>query len=153
MMGELVVRNLLHRPMRTFIGVMAVAVEVALVVLIVGLTSGMLTETAKRIEGIGADIMVQPPARFGVPGRSAARRCPSKSRARLQANEVCAVRSLRRCCNLIPRAEWKWCTASIANTFRAVSGGFVFLAGSRYGRPRRPAGGRLGGQGQKLKGR
>ena len=42
MMGELIARNLLHRPMRTFIGVMAVAVEVALVVLIVGLTSGLL---------------------------------------------------------------------------------------------------------------
>jgi putative ABC transport system permease protein len=40
MMGELVVRNLLHRPLRTLIGVVAVAVEVALVVLIVGLTSG-----------------------------------------------------------------------------------------------------------------
>ena len=43
MMGELVVRNLLHRPLRTMVGVMAVAVEVALVVLIVGLTSGLLT--------------------------------------------------------------------------------------------------------------
>jgi putative ABC transport system permease protein len=62
MMGELVVRNLFHRPLRTFIGVMAVAVEVALVVLIVGLTSGLLAETAKRIEGIGADIVLQPPA-------------------------------------------------------------------------------------------
>jgi putative ABC transport system permease protein len=62
MMGELVLRNLFHRPLRTLIGVMAVAVEVALVVLIVGLTSGLLTETAKRIEGIGADIMLQPPA-------------------------------------------------------------------------------------------
>lgn len=62
MMGELITRNLLHRPLRTLIGVIAVAVEVALVVLIVGLTSGLLTETAKRIEGIGADIMLQPPA-------------------------------------------------------------------------------------------
>jgi putative ABC transport system permease protein len=61
MMGELIFRNLLHRPMRTFIGAMGIAVEVALVVLIVGLTSGMLAETAKRIEGVGADIMVQPP--------------------------------------------------------------------------------------------
>jgi len=59
MMGELIVRNLLHRPMRTLIGAMGIAVEVALVVLIVGLTSGLLTETAKRIEGIGADIMLQ----------------------------------------------------------------------------------------------
>ena len=62
MMWELVLRNLLHRPMRTFISVMAVGVEVALVILIVGLTSGLLTETAKRIEGIGADIVLQPPA-------------------------------------------------------------------------------------------
>src|SRR6201982_1035357 len=62
MMGELVVRNLLHRPLRTMVGVMAVAVEVSLVVLIVGLPSRLLTETAKGIEGIGADIMLQPPA-------------------------------------------------------------------------------------------
>src|SRR5438270_11484113 len=62
MMGELILRNLLHRPLRTLIGAMGIAVEVALVVLIVGLTSGLLTETAKRIEGIGADIMLQPPA-------------------------------------------------------------------------------------------
>ena len=62
MMGEFILRNLLHRPMRTLIGAMGVAVEVALVILIVGLTSGLLSETAKRIEGIGADIIVQPPA-------------------------------------------------------------------------------------------
>jgi putative ABC transport system permease protein len=61
-MGQMVVQNLFHRPMRTLIGVMAIAVEVALVVLIVGLTSGMLTETAKRIEGIGADVMLQSPS-------------------------------------------------------------------------------------------
>jgi putative ABC transport system permease protein len=61
MMGELILRNLLHRPLRTLIGAIGIAVEVALVVLIVGLTSGLLTETAKRIEGIGADIMLQPP--------------------------------------------------------------------------------------------
>src|ERR1700688_3308391 len=62
MMGQFVFRNLFHRPVRTLIGVMAIAVEVALVVVIVGLTSGMLQETAKRIEGIGADVMLQPPA-------------------------------------------------------------------------------------------
>lgn len=62
MMSEFILRNLLHRPMRTLIGAMGVAVEVALVILIVGLTSGLLSETAKRIEGIGADIIVQPPA-------------------------------------------------------------------------------------------
>jgi putative ABC transport system permease protein len=48
--------------MRTAISVLAVAVEVTLVVIIVGLTSGILRETAKRIEGIGADVMLQPPS-------------------------------------------------------------------------------------------
>jgi len=62
MMGQFVFRNLFHRPVRTLIGVLAIAVEVTLVITIVGLTSGMLQETAKRIEGIGADIMVQAPS-------------------------------------------------------------------------------------------
>ena len=78
MMGQFVVRNLLHRPMRTIVGVIAVGVEVALVILIVGLTSGLLQETAKRIEGIGADIMLQPPSAPCF-WRSAARPCPSRS--------------------------------------------------------------------------
>ncbi|HUI52920.1 MAG TPA: ABC transporter permease [Terriglobales bacterium] len=60
MMGQFVANNLFHRPVRTLIGVLAIAVEVMLVITIVGLTSGMLRETAKRIEGIGADIMIQP---------------------------------------------------------------------------------------------
>ncbi len=62
MIRQLVVNNVLHRPIRTIVSVFAVGVEVALVILIVGLTSGLLQETAKRIEGIGADIMLQPPS-------------------------------------------------------------------------------------------
>ena len=46
MMGQFVVSNLFHRPVRTLIGVLAIAVEVMLVITIVGLTSGMLQETA-----------------------------------------------------------------------------------------------------------
>ena len=62
MIGQLVVNNVLHRPLRTLISVVAVAVEVTLVMIVVGLTTGLLRETGKRIEGIGADIMVQPPS-------------------------------------------------------------------------------------------
>src|SRR5262245_66618165 len=61
MMGELLIRNLFHRPVRTLIGVLAIAVEVSLVVLVVGLVTGLLVETAKRIEGVGADVVVQAP--------------------------------------------------------------------------------------------
>ncbi len=62
MISHLVVKNVMHRPLRTLISVIAVAVEVTLVMIIVGLTTGLLRETGKRIEGIGADIMLQPPS-------------------------------------------------------------------------------------------
>ena len=62
MIGYMISQNVLHRPLRTFITVLAVAVEVTLVIIVVGLTSGLLMESAKRTEGVGADIMVQPPS-------------------------------------------------------------------------------------------
>src|SRR5580693_9446750 len=62
MIGQMILSNILHRPLRTLISILAVGVEVTLVIIIVGLTSGMLQETARRIEGVGADIMLQPPS-------------------------------------------------------------------------------------------
>jgi putative ABC transport system permease protein len=57
---SLIVGNVLHRPLRTIITVLAVGVEVCLVVIIVGLLAGLLQVIAKRIEGVGADLMLQP---------------------------------------------------------------------------------------------
>ena len=62
MIGHMITQNVLHRPLRTLITVIAVAVEVTLVIVVVGLTTGLLTDVAKRTEGVGADIMVQPPS-------------------------------------------------------------------------------------------
>ncbi len=62
MIRYMIVQNVLHRPLRTLITAVAVAVEVAMVIMVVGLTSGLLLENAKRVEGVGADIMVQPPS-------------------------------------------------------------------------------------------
>jgi putative ABC transport system permease protein len=127
MMGELIARNLLHRPMRTFIGVMAVAVEVALVVLIVGLTSGLLSETAKRIEGIGADIMVQPPAASVFLGFSGAP-MPIKIAAVLKKQKyVQSVASVLLQFNSSGGVEVVY--GIDPESFRAVSGGFVFIQG------------------------
>ena len=61
MINKMVLANLLHRPVRTAVGILAVAMEVAMVLLVVGMTTGMVQETAKRVEGVGAEIMVQPP--------------------------------------------------------------------------------------------
>ena len=60
-MNKMVLANLVHRPFRTIISIVAVAVEVTLILLIVGLSLGMLNDAKTRQVGIGADIMVQPP--------------------------------------------------------------------------------------------
>ena len=60
-MNKMIFANLVHRPFRTVISVVAVAVEVTLILLIVGLSIGMLNDAKNRQAGIGADIMVQPP--------------------------------------------------------------------------------------------
>jgi putative ABC transport system permease protein len=127
MMGELITRNLLHRPLRTFIGVIAVAVEVALVVLIVGLTSGLLTETAKRIQGIGADIMLQPPAASVFLGFSGSP-MPIKIGDKLyQMKYVQAVAPVLLQFNSGGGLEVIY--GIDPKSFRAISGGFVFLQG------------------------
>ncbi len=127
MMNDFVLRNLFHRPVRTLIGVVAIAVEVALVVLIVGLTSGILQETAKRIEGIGADIMVQAPAAQILIGFSGSP-MPSKIADKLsELKFVQAVAPALLQFNSTGGVETVW--GIDPKTFRDVSNGFVFLEG------------------------
>ncbi len=47
--------------MRTLATILAIALEVVLILLVVGLTRGMVNENARRLQGIGADIVTQPP--------------------------------------------------------------------------------------------
>src|SRR5437868_5329222 len=49
------------RPLRSFLSIIAIAIQVILVLMVVGLTSGVISEWGKRVEGVGADILVQPP--------------------------------------------------------------------------------------------
>lgn len=57
----MIVGNLVHRPLRSLISVVAVALEVTLILLIVGLSLGMLQDQRTRNAGIGADVIVLPP--------------------------------------------------------------------------------------------
>src|ERR1700684_3468639 len=61
MMNRMIVGNLVHRPVRSLISVVAVALEVTLILLIVGLSLGMLQDSRTRTAGIGADVLVRPP--------------------------------------------------------------------------------------------
>src|ERR1700684_2536513 len=61
MMNRMIVGKLVHRPVRSLISVVAVALEVTMILLIVGLSLGMLQDTRTRTAGIGADVLVLPP--------------------------------------------------------------------------------------------
>ena len=59
-MNKLVFANLLHRPLRSIISVLAVAIEVIMILSIVGVFMGMLNDQKQRTNGIGADLMMRP---------------------------------------------------------------------------------------------
>ena len=59
-MNKLVFANLLHRPVRSLISVLAVAIEVMMILSIVGIFMGMLDDSKQRTNGIGADLMMRP---------------------------------------------------------------------------------------------
>ena len=59
--AQLLWGNIAARPMRAFLSILAVTIQVFLVLMIVGLTTGVVSEWGKRVEGVGADILVQPP--------------------------------------------------------------------------------------------
>ena len=59
-MPSLVRANIFQRKTRAAISILAVAIEVAAVLLIVGLTHGTLNEVSDRMQAVGADIFVQP---------------------------------------------------------------------------------------------
>jgi len=72
MMNKMIVGNLVHRPLRSLISIVAIALEVTLILLIVGLCVGMLNDSKARQAGIGADVVVMPPGSAYIVGLTGA---------------------------------------------------------------------------------
>ena len=72
MMNKMIVANLVHRPIRSLISIVAIALEVALILLIAGLCYGIMNDSKNRTVGIGADVIVQPPGSSFLAGISGA---------------------------------------------------------------------------------
>lgn len=127
MIRHMILRNVMYRPVRTCITIIAVAVEVTLVLIVVGLTSGMLSDTAKRIEGIGADIMVQPPSASIFMAFSGAPMPIEIGQRLAQLKNVHAVAPVLLQFNSTNGLDIIY--GIDPETFREVSGGFVFHDG------------------------
>ena len=59
-MNKLIFANLIRRPVRSIISVLAVAIEVVMILSIVAIFMGMLNDQKQRTNGIGADLLVRP---------------------------------------------------------------------------------------------
>jgi putative ABC transport system permease protein len=66
MINKLVIENLKHRWVRTFLCALVVGVQVMLLLTLVGLSRGMLEDSARRASGTGADIFLKPGGQFSL---------------------------------------------------------------------------------------
>src|SRR5271166_3010735 len=72
MINKMVVANLAHRPTRSLITMSAIALEVAMILLVVAVFYGYLTGSRESQLGVGADLMVMPPGSSALAGMSGA---------------------------------------------------------------------------------
>src|SRR6202042_358876 len=61
LLTKLTFANLAHRPIRSLLSILAIAVEVTMILTLVGVSYGTLDGTARRTRGVGADIVIRPP--------------------------------------------------------------------------------------------
>jgi putative ABC transport system permease protein len=131
--NKLIVSNILHRPIRTAVSALAVAIEVAMVMLFVGLANGMVHDNARRVEGVGADILVQPPGASFLLAFSQAP-MPIKIGDRLkEIPHVLAVAPTLLLFNSVGGLNMIY--GIDMATFNRVSGGFVYHAGGPFQNP------------------
>src|SRR5271168_2416331 len=71
-MNKLIVGNLVHRPLRSLISVLAVAIEVIMILSITAILMGKLNGFKTRQNGIGMDMFVRPNTASNLIGMSPA---------------------------------------------------------------------------------
>ncbi len=132
MMNRMVLSNLRRRPVRSLIAAVAIAVEVALILMIVGLTNGMVRDNRTRMAGVGADLVVRPQNSsmfFALGGNTL-----PLSLAALLARQP-GVKAVAPVALQINNKSFDTISGIRLSSFDAVSGGFVFLHGGPFHKP------------------
>ncbi len=127
MINKLVFSNLGHRPVRTALSVLAIAVEVTMILTLVGVSYGTLDSTSERARGVGADIMIRPPG-SSVIGLSTAPL--PESLVTLVAKQPHVVQALGTA--VLPLSGFDSITGIDIDQFNRMSGGFHFLEGGPF---------------------
>ena len=130
MSSGLVFSNLFARPLRSVTTALAIGLEVALILLIVGLSHGMIQETSKRMAGVGADIALQPPNSSVLLAASTAAMSVKIGKFIQNIESVNAVTPIFLQFNTTGGMGLIW--GIDLESFNQISQGFIFLSGSGF---------------------
>lgn len=137
-MNKMVFSNLVHRPLRSAISIVAIAVEVTLILLIVGLSIGIMNDSAERQKGIGADVMVSPPGSSFISGITGAPVSVKVADRLRKLEHVTAVAPVVMQLNTAGNVEIIYgidLDPNSPNNFNAIGNPFRFLAGGPFQGP------------------
>jgi putative ABC transport system permease protein len=127
MINKLVLSNLGHRPVRTILSVLAIAVEVTMILTLVGVSYGTLDATARRARGVGADIMIRPPGTSILTLSTAPMSDQLVDFVRKQPHVAMATGTA-----IQPLSGFDSITGLDLDQFSKMSGGFHFLEGGPF---------------------
>jgi putative ABC transport system permease protein len=130
LLNRLVIENLKHRPVRTALSILAIGVEVTMMLTVVGLSEGMLEDSARRARGSGADVWVRPPGSAAIGLSSAPMPEAILDFFRKQPHVVIATGSVTH-----PIGGVNTITGLDFEEFSRMAGGFKFLEGGPFQGP------------------
>jgi putative ABC transport system permease protein len=124
LLNKLILANLGHRPIRTLLSVLAIAVEVTMILTLVGVSHGTLDESAQRARGVGADIWFRPPGSAAI-GLSTAPMSDKLPALLMQEPHVTFAMGTM----VAPLSGFDSITGLNLDDFRKLNGGFRYLQG------------------------
>jgi len=130
LINKLVIENLKHRPVRTALGVLAIGLEVAMMLTLVGVCEGMLEDSARRARGVGADIWVSSSTNAIIGLSTAGMSEKYLDFFRKQPHVVAVMGTV-----IQPVGGVKTVTGIDLDEFNKISGGFKYLAGGPFRNP------------------
>jgi len=127
LINRLVFENLRHRKVRTGLSALSIGFQVTMILAIVGLSQGMLKDSADRAKGVGADIWVKPPSTSAIQLSSATMPEKMLDAFMLQPHVIRAVGSYT-----VPLSGLSTLTGIDYQKFTGLSGPFKFVEGGPF---------------------
>jgi putative ABC transport system permease protein len=124
LLNKLIFANLGHRPVRTLLSVLAIAVEVTMILTLVGVSYGTLDGTAQRARGVGADILFRPPGSSAIALSSAPMSDKVPALLMQEPHVAFAMGTM-----VQPLSGFDSITGLDLSDFKRLNGGFHFLQG------------------------